>query len=296
MNVDEILFRASSFGKLMTEGRDAITDKQLETIDELQRKMKRTEKQDAELQRLIAKRDNPDTLGATAKTYLRELFRSYKYSREKVITNKYIEHGIKDEEEALTLLAVYKDIFLKKNHTRLTNKFLSGEPDTFVGESIKKAKEGYDTKVCWSIFTLPEKSDGIDSGYYWQDMSYCALTGAEKWTTVYTLVNADPTVINREKERIWYAYGKPQNSDDEWYEEYKRKKIEIEKNMIFDINRFREQYPFYEWDCNPDDWKFDIPMSERIVEFPVLRDDKIILQMYEKAQEARDYMKREFLK
>ena len=56
----ELLFRCHRISDIMSDGRNQITDKQLETIDALMIKMKRTEKQEEELARLIKKRDNPE--------------------------------------------------------------------------------------------------------------------------------------------------------------------------------------------------------------------------------------------
>jgi hypothetical protein len=283
---DKILFRASSVGKIMGNSKNLITDKQLETIDELQAKRKLTDNQEKELRRLIEKRDNPDTLSETCKTYLRELYKSVKYQREKIVTSKYLEHGIQAEESAISLLSLEKGIFLKKNKERLFNRYVTGEPDVYLGPSIKQAEEGYDTKVCFSLFTLPDKKvDQIDPDYFFQNIVYCALTGAKQWTTAYTLVNASASLIQREKERIFYMLNTPDDSD----EEYMRRKIEIEKAMIFDLDQFKKDNPFYDMDCK--DWTYDIPRKERLVEYTVHRDSQVIQSIYDRVEECRKWIK-----
>lgn len=286
IDVDKILFRASSVGKIMGASKNQITDKQLERIDELLAKRSRTANQEIELRKLQEKRDNPDTLSETCKTYLRELYKSVKYQREKIITSKYLEHGIQAEESAISLLSLEKGLFLKKNKERLTNRFLSGEPDVYLGPSIRQAEEGFDTKVCFSLFTLPDKGvDELDPNYFFQDMAYCALTGAKKWTTVYTLCNASASLIQREKERIFYLLNTPDDTD----EEYMRRKIEIEKNMIFDLAQFRAENPHYDLDCQ--DWRYDIDRKERLVEYVVHRDSSVIQAIYDQIETCRKWIK-----
>jgi hypothetical protein len=301
IDVDKILFRAHRVGDIMGASKNQITDKQLTLIDELSAKRNRTEKQESELQRLIDKRDNPNSnLSETCKTYLRELFLSVKYQREKIISSKYLEKGLRHEENALTLLSVVKDAFLKKNKTRLSNRYISGLPDTFQGESIQKAKRGYDTKVCWSLWTMPDPKEPLDPQYEFQNHSYNALTGAEQWSTTYCLVNADAMSIRLEKERTnnFYADEDGNRPDDNpshpSYDEYMNRLIEIEKNMIFDMKLFKERNPIDYHDSiilKGDDWKFDIPKEQRVVEFVTPRDSMVIQEMYDKIEDCRKWIK-----
>ena len=284
----ELLFRCHRISDIMSDGRNQITDKQLETIDALMIKMKRTEKQEEELARLIKKRDNPE-ISVSAKTYSEQLYLENKYNRKKMITSKYLEKGLTMEEHCLTLLSLTKKIFLKKNTERISNKFLTGEPDAYVGESVKRAKEGHDVKAAWELFTMPywEK---IDPKYEWQDHGYIALTGAERWTTSHCLVNAPPGLIVKEKLDMFYRLGVSENSP-----EYKEKAIEIERNMIFDMAQFKKDNPYFDLNSevpeNPEEWEFNIPLEERIVSFVVERDNKIIESIYERVMECREYIK-----
>lgn len=71
-NADNILFHASSSGNLMVEPREK------------------------------AAKERGD-LSETTKKFLIEVFVENKYGREKEISNKYIEKGLKVEQDAITL-------------------------------------------------------------------------------------------------------------------------------------------------------------------------------------------------
>lgn len=77
-----------------------------------------------------------------------------RYGREKDITNRYIAKGLHTEEDAITLYSRVKGEFYKKNSERITNDYLTGEPDLFEGETIFKAEATIDTKSCWDLFTF----------------------------------------------------------------------------------------------------------------------------------------------
>jgi len=257
MNFDNLLIRCSAIGKIMTEPRTN-ADKAAGKLSE------------------------------TTKTYLKELYRSIKYSRQKDFTSKEVEKGIQQEELAITLYSLHTKRMFKKNKERIGNEYLTGEPDLYIGQDIYNVEEGFDTKCSWSLWTFPDVADPLDTSYYWQNMGYIALTGAKKWTTVYCLVNAPAEQITAEKQKIWYATGMPDDSNDRYME----RRREVEKNMIFDMKQFRDDNPNYDLDIK--DWCYDIPRAERIVEFPVLRDEAAIQKIYWMVGKARAYMNEKY--
>lgn len=245
MDFNALKIRCSSIGKVMTNGR------------------------------------GKDTMGATCTSYLHQLYLENKYNRKKDFTSREMEKGIRMEEQAITLLALQKRYNFKKNSERLSNDFLTGEPDIFIGDSIQAVEEGFDTKCAWSVWTMP---DELDKMYYWQNMGYMALTGAKKWTTAYCLVNAPADMIINEKNRMWYALGCPDDTNPKYLD----KRREIEKNMIFDIALFMEKNPHFDFDI--DEWEYDIPAEERIIEFTVDRDEEAIEAIYQRIRDCRAYM------
>src|SRR5688572_14682194 len=169
---DNTLIRCSCLGKIMTEARS-----------------------------------KSEVLSETTKTYLRQLFREIKYDRKKEITTKYMEKGLMVEEDAITLYSLVKKRFFKKNEERVKNDYLCGTPDLFIGESIEQAKEIIDIKSSWDLFTFPFPSDKINKDYFYQLQGYMFLTGAEKATLVYCLIDTPLTLINDEKRKLLYKMG-----------------------------------------------------------------------------------------
>jgi len=241
----EILFRSHSFGDLMKNDRSG------------------------------------KNIGKTAITAVKQLAREKKTGRRKIIKSKYLTKGTEQEEQAIDLLSFYLGKLLVKNDTRINNDFVTGEPDLFIGKNIIGCSEGFDTKCSWDIFSFPYIDDELDEQYYWQAMCYMWLTGAEKWTVAYCLVNTPPQLIDNEKKSLYYSMNCP-NDDNE---AYVNGLIEIEKNSIFNLQEFKEHYPYYDLTC--ENWTFDIPMDDRVMLFEVKRDNVVIEKMQQRAIEMK---------
>jgi len=216
-------------------------------------------------------------LSVTTQKYLNEIYIEAKYNRRNEFSAKYVEKGIKMEEDGLTLLSRTKGLFLRKNTERLNNKFFTGEPDIM---PVKKI--GYDIKCPWSLFSMPLPDDELCDQYEYQNQGYIDLTGADEWVTAYCLVNAPSNLVLNEKKSIWYALG-CLDEEKEWYVE---KCIEVEKNMIFDMREFLKEAPYFDFHCQ--EWTYDIPLEERVIEFRSVRDDDTIKALHEKVIKSRE--------
>jgi len=223
-------------------------------------------------------------LSQTTISYLQEIFLEEKYKRRNEFSSKYIEKGLAQEEQAITLYTRAKGVYLQKNTTRLYNEFLTGEPDAFIGDQIQGCEKGIDFKCSWSIFTFPFYETELDPQYKWQNTGYLALTGAGEWETSYCLVNATANLVLNEKKAIWYKLGCP----DEDSEEYIKKCIEVEKNLIFNRADFRKEDPGFDFHCPV--WEFDIPLEERVKSFATIRSEEEIEIVYNKVKRCRAYL------
>lgn len=204
-------------------------------------------------------------LSVTAKKYLINTYIKEKYGREKDINTKQMTKGTKNEENGITLLSRYKKKFLKKNELQVSNDFQCGHPDIFEGESINKATYIIDTKLSWDIWSfLPNILDTLDKGYWWQLQSYFALTGALEGEVSYVLTDTPPNLIESEKRKLLY------NMDviSEESPEYIEASAALEINMI---------YP-------------DIPIEEKILLFPVTRDDEAIERINNRVVKCREFL------
>ena len=232
-NANNIKFRASSIKHLMTEPKSK------------------------------AAKEAGD-LSETAKTHLIDIFVSAKYGRQSDITNKYVEKGLGVEDDSITLYSRVTKTFYKKNEERLTNDFITGLPDLYEGESIDKANLVIDIKSSWDIFTFfRTQAKDVNDLYYWQMLSYMALTGAKKAKLAYCLINTpDPLLMDEKRKLVW-------------------------KMGVLDTD------PLYIEACEKLDLLHtydDIPINERLYEIEIERDDDAIMAMYAKVAKARDWM------
>jgi hypothetical protein len=264
MNFDDYKFRCSSLGSIMSAGKSSITEKQLAFIGELQGKTKLTEKQNAELTRLIKKRDNPE-LSTTCKSYLVECYVSEVFGREKEVYSKYTEKGLAVEEDAITLYSRVKKQFFKKNEERIYNKWIQGEPDLFEGESILKAKSIIDLKSSWDLFAFfKAKLSNINTDYEWQLTGYMDLTGADQSHLAYCLIDTPDPLINKEANKLMWDMGAATSESPEYLEAREA----LEKNMRFS----------------------DIPMVDRVHERFIRRDDFKIRAIPDRVTECREWL------
>lgn len=213
-------------------------------------------------------------ISATTRAFLTQIFNEERYSRRKEIGSKYIEKGKLQEEEAITLYCRLHKKMFHKNAERITNDFLTGEPDISDSKDIMKTEIGVDVKCAWDVFTMPSVHDKLKKEYLWQDTGYMHLIpNAKEWRTAHCLVNAPPHMIVEEKKKVYYALGLPAEDD----AEYKEKCIEVERAMIFNMAEFllhlKTHKIQYDFEVDLADWRYDIPLKERVYEFIVKRDD-----------------------
>lgn len=306
-------FRASQVSKLMTGTigltenqkikRETLLTRKLESVDGTQKPLTAIMEQELiDLNRIDKEKELPKTM----LTELRKIHRAETYNRNFSFTNKYVQKGIQQENEAITNYMMYRNskgirTMFKKNEIRLENDWFSGEPD--LGEDgieITKWKEGWDTKCSWDLTTFPFPDDELDDSYMAQNNVYMALTGARKWTTVHVLVNGTEHQINNEKLKWLYAFNTP-DTDTEEYQKYLYKCKEVERAMIFDWERFVKINPYHDMTHTKEEWfetinpatglkGFDIPLEERVVEKTIEYDPKFIDELKERITIARKYL------
>jgi len=197
MNANQILFRCSSLGKIMTEPKS-----------------------------------KSEPLSETTKTYLLEVFIEQKYKRRKEIVNDYIEKGLAMEEDAITQYALLKKEMFKKNEFTLSNGYIVGTPDTFTGAIIRDADIIIDTKCSFDIFTYYKSiTSKLDKMYYWQMQGYMALTSAKEARVVFVLLNTPIGIVEKQLSRLRWDMGVINPDTDE---NYQKAAEEIERLAKYD--------------------------------------------------------------
>ncbi len=197
MDFSKMLFRCHSLSNIMSPCKDAITEKQLETLDKLIDKGdKLTSTQKAERTRLQKKKDSPPyfDLSEGAKTFVQGKVEQIIFKYKPSLDTKQLQKGIMCEPDAIDLFNDVRFTRHKKNEVRLTNDWITGECDILVPDTII-----YDLKTSWSKATFPVLPEQINvGGYEWQGRGYMMLYNVPKFELVYALVDTPDELLDWE--------------------------------------------------------------------------------------------------
>lgn len=282
------LIRCSSIGQIMTapmgksprqKWEDAVMDleeaeKKYAALDakyltmatgrNLQAKIVKLRQEEEELR----KYRNMEPLSQTCKTYLAKVYAEVKYgkrSMQQLKGNKYTEKGKLVEEDGIDLVCMLDRRMLRKNNVRLSNDFLTGEPDLYLGDDILNAEYVIDIKCPWDIETFfGNLGQPLNTDYFWQMQGYYALTNAPRGEVSYTLVSAPVDLVQEELRKAFYRLGCVTEED----ERYQSEKREVINNMTFE----------------------EMPPEHRRLKFEVERDDSLIDKIYQKVELCREYL------
>lgn len=198
-------------------------------------------------------------LSKTAKTHLIEVYANVKYDFKKDIDNKYTDKGNTVESDAIELLSLTIKRPLEKNTVTFKNDFFVGTPDVIDNNII------YDTKSSWDWITFLTKIvDKLDSDYEAQLNGYMDLLGLDYAFIAYCLLDTPEHI----RESMKYGLLRKMNVISEESPEFIEEWEEKEKNMIFSNH----------------------PMSERILLFPVIRNNDLIEKAKIKTEKARLFL------
>lgn len=226
-------------------------------------------------------------LGATAKSYVLEWQRGERWSREADFGNKYTEKGHLCEEDGFDMVSISIGKMVYKNPIKLENDWATGTPDPY--DKLTGELLNFDIKSSWDWTTFPYKTDKLDKTYEWQNQVYAWLAEKESWKTIYCLVNTPPKLLMQAKEKKWWALGCPDRHSDV----YVQACINIEKNGIYDMERFLRQAKdngdAFELHCK--DWRYDVPASERKIEFTTIYDMAKTESLKERVIQVRNFLK-----
>ena len=190
--MENLKFRCSSLGKLMTNGR------------------------------------GKDSMGETAKQFIRETWVQEKYGRSPYVQTKPMMKGNKCEEDSLSLYTRVTGDLLIKHVGGMSNDWIKGTPDATNSECVVDIKSPY------NIFTFMNAE--LTSLYEWQLRGYMWLTGKECATLAYCLVDMPEDMLDKELQWV----------DTEDYEKVKKLCVysdipEEERVKLFHIQRDKEK-------------------------------------------------------
>jgi hypothetical protein len=235
-----------------------------------------TDKMKEDLKALIVKKNLPDSLPTGAKSYLDEVFDDVYWRRKRILSNKYLDKGLMNEEDVLDLHSQIDEVTYHKNSTLFSNDFIEGTPDVIYDDFVKDAKANFDLESF--------RKAHLTTDYEYQLKSYLWLTGLKKAELMYGLVNNPLHQISNAITSTFYALGCPADDD----ENFIKAKMQIERNMVFDHQLFKEEYPNYVFQ-NPV-LDFDMPEILRVKKYYVTLEDTDILNMKSRVTLARLYL------
>ena len=265
-------------------------------------KVKWTNSKTNELSKLIDKKNTPyfELLPKTMTSELRKIHRAETFNRNFSFTNKYVQKGIAQEEEAISVYQLYRknvkgiNTFFINNKKRLSNDYTSGEADLTDTNDFENCNEGFDTKCSWELETFPFKGDKLDAAYECQNQVYMWLSGAKKWITVSVLVNVTEDLLHKEKLKWFYLLDQPLSAEDKTFDEYTKQAKDLEIRLIFDYDRFKKLNPGHQMEISRAEWfenSYDIPLEERVVEKESFYDQFFIDDLKQRIEVSRDYLK-----
>lgn len=217
------------------------------------------------LGKIMTESRTKEQLGETCKAHLLECWVKERYGRERDIENKYMKKGLMVEEDSITLYSRVTKRFFTKNQEQISNDFLTGTPDLFLGPHIMAAREIIDLKSSWDIFTFfAPLTKAINKDYYWQLQGYMDLTGAPVARLCYCLIDTPSVLIEDEKRKLMWKM----NAGTELNQEYIDACALIDKAMTFG----------------------DIPIEERFIEFEIEREQADIDKAHKRIAECRAWL------
>ncbi len=274
MENQNIYFRASGIGALMTDGRGTtLTDNMKKELSDFKEKLrnggKLTDAQKIKFDDYSKREKAPFQLSDTAKTFVKKTWLFYEKGFKKDVKSPFLEKGLYNESEAIAMISKIDGNFYQKNTERKYKDNITGECD--VNFKAKTTRIIQDTKCSWDAETFMNASN--DPLYYAQGQSYCELYDADEFWLRFVLLDCPDHIFNQEREKLWRKYYDSSMTIEEAQElETKLEPLfqQLERNLIYSTSgKYTEQ--------------------ERVKTLKFERDDKFISEMKQRVKHGLEY-------
>jgi len=237
--MENILFRASGIGALLTEGRGVIlTENQKQTLSDYKGRNSGigkplTDKQKIDFELLLSKENAKPTLSDTAKSFIEKtwLFNEKGFYEE--LSSKYVEKGNFNEDDGILLVCELENSNYIKNEVRKTIDNVTGEADIVC--TIDGVKVIKDIKSSWSPMTF--MNGDLSTMYEWQGITYMYLYDADEFHLHYTLTDCPEHILENEKWKLRNKYGILDDENPIMQRLFKQ----LEKNLIFSNGNYTKE-------------------------------------------------------
>ena len=134
-----------------------------------------------------------EELSVGAKTYIIKAAKEFIYGYDEKVSSKYMDKGIRCEDESIALFNSVMLTSYEKNTERRENEWITGEADIVATHKI------VDIKTSWCVTTFPVLAElGEDKGYEWQLRAYMMLWDKPYAEIAYCLVSTPDDLIGWE--------------------------------------------------------------------------------------------------
>ena len=239
INFNDFKCRCSAITQMMSnsQGSAPLTELQEKELAELEAKAIRTPKQAVRITELVLKRENAKVI-VLSDTCIAYLMEHYAWVTQKMVSVKkemdieQLNKGKMQEKDGITLLSIVDGVMYEKYEgERISNDYLSGLPDIYLGEEVMKATKITDLKNSWDYPGFLKKiNTPVDPANRVQIQGYMDITGAPDGEVADVLTNMPETIINDYSRKLFYKMGVVTDEDPN----YKAALAEMLKSMIFD--------------------------------------------------------------
>ena len=132
-----------------------------------------------------------DSIGETAKSYIKQCAKEDFYNYNTELNNKYIWKGREQELESINLINSVRFTDYLKNEVTIENDYLIGTADIISEQKV------IDVKTSWSLDTFPALiEDAINPLYEWQLRAYMMLYDKPTAELIYCMVTTWDEFLN----------------------------------------------------------------------------------------------------
>ena len=221
-------------------------------------------------------------LGLTGQKRALETYLNAKTGRTKQIKSKYLEKGLINEDLSITLANNVLGLNLVKNEERKFNDYIMGICDCIDNDFV------IDIKSSWDYFTFYESTLALNTDYEWQLRAYMELWDKPKAKLIYCLTDTPKYLIENALKRMMDENGSIENV----YKAY-----QTISNMVYTKDAFYdllESQMVFTRDIEIEKSFIEIPEKDRVFVFEIERDKNKIDFIYNRVNDARNYLKTVF--
>jgi hypothetical protein len=254
----------------MSAAQGIMSEKMFTELARLKERQNLTQKQQWRHDDLQYRLDtyDPKSISSNCKDYLIMLYSYLKYGKRYYVKGEQPFHLIKGtstEKPATELVQRVTGQKLFRNKKQMSNDYVKGALDVTDRPDIKDSKLVVEIKNSYNLINfLQTANHPLPNNIYFQMQGYFALTGKDKGVVYNCLVDSPDHLIKKEYDSLFQKLCPYGEATDFFKEEWAK----MEAGFRFE----------------------DIPEEERVIPFPVERDEKIIELMYEKIELCREWL------